>query len=266
MGLPVLVVVVFLIAVLMTIAGRGGGNFYVLAQVFAGVSMHEAASTGQLIMCCTSLAALLIFQKNKTVSWKMALFIGLTASLMAFVGGLLAHLFSGVVLRLVFASILVVASLLMLLPVSEKPPRELSGSFWDRGFLRFEANGAPIFLNLWLATPFSLATGFVAGMVGISGGSFLLPLMVLACRMPMNLAVGTASVTVAATAGMGFIGHVSQGGVHWDWVLPQVGVAIVGGLIGGFFAVKTKPKVLKLVFAITTLVAAALMFFGVCAG
>ena len=42
MTLLFLVPAVFLIAVVMTMAGRGGGNFYVLAQVIAGVSMHAA--------------------------------------------------------------------------------------------------------------------------------------------------------------------------------------------------------------------------------
>lgn len=41
-------------------------------------------------------------------------------------------------------------------------------------------------------------------MVGVSGGSFLVPLMVLACYVPMHVAVGTASTLIAAIALMGF--------------------------------------------------------------
>jgi len=247
---------VFLIAVFMTMAGRGGGNFYVLLQVIAGVSMHLAASTGQLIMFFTSLAALIVFQKHRNVAWRMALFLGLTTSLTAFFGGLLAHLFTGTVLKLVFATLLVIASLLMLFPVAGgKSPASRSRGHW-----RFEASGVSIVINLWLAIPFSIATGFFAGMVGVSGGSFLIPLMVLACRMPMKLAVGTASVLVGATAGMGFLGHVVESGVDWSWALPQAAVAVVGGLIGGKLALKTRPKVLKQIFAYTTLAAAVFMY------
>ncbi len=260
MSQPIMLGIIFLIAVFMTMAGRGGGNFYVIVQVFAGVSMQLAASTGQFIMCCTSLAAMIIFQKHKAVSWRMALFIGLTASVMAFFGGFLAHFFSGVVLKLVFATMLVLASVLMLFPVSERRHRALRPGFWEKGYWRFEAGGEKIAVNLWYAAPFSIATGFIAGMVGVSGGSFLIPLMVLACGMPMKLAVGTASVMVAATAGMGFLGHLTQGGFDWGWALPQAGVAVVGGLIGGALAMKTKPKALKQLFAVTTLVAAAFMY------
>jgi len=41
-------------------------------------------------------------------------------------------------------------------------------------------------------------------MVGVSGGSFLVSLMVLACGVSMHTAVGTASTLIAATAFMVF--------------------------------------------------------------
>ncbi|MBN2495442.1 MAG: sulfite exporter TauE/SafE family protein [Deltaproteobacteria bacterium] len=255
MHMAFLLPAVFLIAVFMTMAGRGGGNFYVLLQVLAGASMHLAASTGQLIMCFTSLAALIVFQKHKNVAWRMALFLGLTASLTAFFGGLLAHFFAGTVLKLVFACLLVLASFLMLYPVSESTSSVPKSGHWS-----FESGEVTIHVNLWLAAPFAIATGFFAGMVGVSGGSFLIPLMVLACRMPMKLAVGTASVMVGATAGMGFLGHVVESGIEWSWAVPQVAVALIGGLLGGKLALKTKPKVLKSIFALTTLAAAIFMY------
>ena len=37
-------------------------------------------------------------------------------------------------------------------------------------------------------------------MVGVSGGSFLVPLMVLDCGVPIYTAVGTASTLISATA------------------------------------------------------------------
>jgi len=260
MSQALLLLIIFLIAVFMTMAGRGGGNFYVLAQVFAGLSMHLAAATGQLIMCATSLAALLVFQKHKNVAWRMAAFIALTTSTMAFAGGFLAHAFEGTVLKLVFATMLVLASLFMLYPVKERKERPADAPRTRSGHWSFGWGDKRFDVNLWVAIPVSLATGLVSGMVGVSGGSFLIPLMVLACGMPMKLAVGTASVMVSATAGMGFLGHMIDGGLDWRFALPQAAVAVVGGLIGGKLALKTKPKVLKLVFALTTLVAALFMY------
>ena len=104
-----------------------------------------------------------------------------------------------------------------------------------------------------------LATGFFSGMVGVSGGSFLVPLMVLACGVPMRVAVGTASAMVATTAFAGFLGHALQGSFRPGWALPVAAAAVCGGLIGARIALKTKPAYLKRLFALTTLAAAVVM-------
>ncbi len=247
--------VIFLLAIVMTMTGRGGGNFYVLIQVIAGLTMQQAAGTGQAILFSTSIAAIIVFQKHKTIVWPMAFFIGLTTSLMAFVGGLTAYAFESMTLKFAFSGMLVLAALFMLLPVKKRG--KLSSK--QPGYWKFKTGGEEYMINLFLAVPIALATGFVAGMLGISGGSFLVPLMVLACRLPMRLAVGTASVMVGATAMMGFLGHVSQAGFDPAWALPQAGAAVIGGIIGGKLALKTKPKKLKLLFALTTFAAAVFM-------
>ncbi|MBW2308325.1 MAG: sulfite exporter TauE/SafE family protein, partial [Deltaproteobacteria bacterium] len=41
--------------------------------------------------------------------------------------------------------------------------------------------------------------------------------------------------------------------------IPLAAVAIVGGTIGGQFAIKTRPRSLKMIFAFTTLSAAGFM-------
>lgn len=121
-------------------------------------------------------------------------------------------------------------------------------------------------INLWLAVPLTLATGFFSGMVGISGGSFLVPLMVVGCGVPMRTAVGTATAMLAATALMGFTGNALHGGFDPTLAIPCAAVAVIGGLIGGKFALKTKPKKLKTISGIITIIAAVLMMVNTLAG
>ena len=83
--------------------------------------------------------------------------------------------------------------------------------------------------------------------------------MVLGCRLPMRIAVGTASVMVSATALLGFLGHALHATFNPVWALPIAGVAVLGGILGGKIALKTKPDCLKTLFALTTLTAAILM-------
>ncbi|KPJ56620.1 MAG: hypothetical protein AMJ42_05115 [Deltaproteobacteria bacterium DG_8] len=246
------------IAVVMAMTGRGGGNFYVPVLVAAGITMHQAATTGQLILVATAIAALLVFQKHKTVDWKLALVIDPPTDIMAFVGGYYAHIFSGIALKFVFAGMLVLASFFMLRPVKESSGNSI-GKF---GFLHRRYRDYEYVVNLWFAIPITAVTGFLAGMVGVSGGSFKIPLMVLACGVPMRIAVGTSSAMVAATALMGFLGHTISGDFNPIWSIPLAIVAVLGGFIGGKYSIKTKPEKLKRIFAYTTIAAAVFMFFN----
>ena len=118
-------------------------------------------------------------------------------------------------------------------------------------------------INLWLTVPISVASGFFAGMVGVSGGSFLVPLMVLACGVPMRVAVGTASAMVASTALAGFLGHSMHESLNLSLAVPLAVITIIGGIIGSRIALKTKPRALKLLFALTTIIAAVLMLVNI---
>jgi uncharacterized membrane protein YfcA len=247
--------VVFVLAVLMTMTGRGGGNFYVLVLVLAGQAIHQAATTGQFILMLSAVTAMLIFHKHKLVDWKLALVIDPPTDVMAFAGGYFSTYVSGITLKFLLAGLLILAGFLMLLKVKDRPIADSKRfGYWHRRYGDVE-----YVVNLWIAIPITAAVGLAAGAVGISGGSFKVPLMVLLCGVPMRIAVGTASAMVAVTALMGFTGHVLSG--HFDplWAIPAACAAVAGGVIGGKLALKTNPQKLKLIFAFTTLAAAVVM-------
>jgi len=250
---------IFIVAVAMTMVGKGGGNFYVVILAIANIPMHEAATTGQFILFSASVAAMIIFQKNKSVSWTLAILVGTFTALSALGGGYFSHLFSGFSLKLVFAVMLLIAGIVMLIPVSENKDITKNKHF---GTMNVKFSGEIYGVNLWLALPVTVLTGFGSGMVGVSGGSFLVPLMVLACGVPMHTAVGTASTLIAATALMGFTGHAVQGDFNPSWAVPLASITIIGGILGGKFALKTKPKHLKKLFAFTNWLAALFMIIN----
>ncbi|MFW6139617.1 MAG: sulfite exporter TauE/SafE family protein [Spirochaetota bacterium] len=248
-------VLILTISSLMTMTGRGGGNFYVPILIALGLPVHQAATTAQLILVASASAAMLIFQKHRSVDWKLALVIDPPTDLMAFLGGYYAHIFEETLLKVIFAGLLVVSAFFMLYPIKEHPPlQKKKPGFWPR-----EYRGYHYVVNLWVALPITAATGLIAGMVGISGGSFKVPLMVLACGVPMRVAVGTSSVMVAVTAFTGFIGHTAGGDFNPYCAVPLAAAAVAGGLIGGKFSLKTKSRNLKRIFAFTTIAAAIFM-------
>ena len=255
-GFIIIGFIILIVAVSMTMVGKGGGNFYVVILAIAGVPMHEAATTGQFILFAASVAAMIIFQKNKSVSWILAVMMGTFTALSALSGGYFSHLFSGFSLKLIFSGMLLVAGIVMLIPVSECRTPTGKKQF---GVIHIRAGKEIYNVNLWIVLPVTIITGLIAGMVGVSGGSFLVPLMVLACGVPMHTAVGTASTLIAATAFMGFAGHAIQGDFNPLWAIPLAIITIVGGLLGGRLALSTKPKHLKQLFAYTNWLAALSM-------
>ncbi len=247
---------IFIVAVTMTMVGKGGGNFYVVILAMADVPMHQAATTGQFILFSASVAAMIIFQKNKSVSWALAVLVGTFTAVSAFGGGYFSHLLSGFSLKLIFAAMLLLAGAIMLIPVSENKSVVKKQ---HAGIIKIKSGSEIYHVNLWIALPVTILTGFGSGMVGVSGGSFLVPLMVLACGVPMHTAVGTASSLIAATAFMGFTGHAIQGDFNPSWAIPLAIITIFGGMAGGKLSLSTKPKHLKKLFAYTNWLAALFM-------
>jgi hypothetical protein len=257
-SLTVVGLLILIVAVTMTMVGKGGGNFYVVILAIAGIHMHEAATTAQFILFFASVAAMIVFQKNKSVSWVLAVLVGAVTALSALGGGYFSHLFSGFTLKIVFSLLLMIAGIVMLLPVAE---RRASTEVRRLGVIRIRSGaGLETYdVNMWIALPVAILTGFGSGMVGVSGGSFLVPLMVFACGVPMHTAVGTASILIAITAFMGFAGHAVQGDFNASWAVPLAVITAFGGILGGRMALSAKPKHLKKLFAYTNWLAALFM-------
>lgn len=261
-NIVLIVSIIFVLTIVMIMSGRGGGNFYVIALVLSGVAMHTASTTSQFILIGSALSGALVFGKAKTMSWPLVFFFGGLNSLMAFIGGFEAHLFTGSALKIVLSVVLGIAGIIMLFP-----EKQTSKSTVDRfGYWNIAEGENQYVINLWIAVPLTMVTGFFAGMVGISGGSFLIPLMVIGSGVPMRTAVGTATAILAATAFTGFLGNALQGGFDPDLAIPCGVVAIVGGLIGGKIALKTKPKSLKNISGIITIIAAGIMMVNTLTG
>ncbi|MFA5477894.1 MAG: sulfite exporter TauE/SafE family protein [Bacteroidales bacterium] len=257
MNIWILAGIILIIALVMTMTGRGGGNFYVLALVLSGIGIHEAATTGQFVLISSSLAATIFFGKKKVVDWKLVLLIGSMTLIPAFLGGFFSDKFDATLLKIIFAIFIFIASVLMLKPVKKEPKPN------KRYRIELKSTNATYQINLIVFIPIVIITGFVAGMVGISGGSFLVPLMVLAVGVPMQIAIGTSTTLVLITATAGFLGHLSTG--HFDVRMSVIlaVAAIIGSLFGTRLTIKANPKILKIIFASTSMIAALIMLYKV---
>jgi len=244
----ILALVFLLISIVFSMIGMGGGILYVPILLFAGYGMTHAPGISLLLITATSLAALYNFSKNRKVDWKLALVIDPPTDIMAFVGGFFSGMVPESILRSVLAVVLMVAGTLMF----KKPSHAYSLShnkkqwwLWHRQF-----NGEQYSVNLPLVLTATALIGILSGMLGITGGIIKLPIMVLLCGVPMDIAVATSTVMVAVTALFGLAGHAIHGMVEWQIGLILAIAAVTGGLIGSNVSVSMNKNMLKRVFGV----------------
>ena len=155
-----IVAIIFALTVVMIMSGRGGGNFYVAALVLLGIPMHTASTTSQFILLASALVGAIVFGKARTMSWPLAIFFGGLNATMAFVGGFMAHAFGGTLLKIILSMLLFVAGIAMLFP--EKQARKAAVSRF--GYWNIQEGDNLYVINLWVAVPMTMATGFFSGM------------------------------------------------------------------------------------------------------
>ena len=257
MNIWILAIIIMLIAFVMTMTGRGGGNFYVLTLVIAGIGMNISASTGQFILMCSSLMAAILFSKQKMNHWKLTILLGVLLFISAMAGGFLGQYFDEKILKLLFAIAMFIAAFFML----KKPKQQLKNN--HKWVISLTSNKECFQVNLLVTLPIVLVTGFISGMVGVSGGSFLVPLMILTMSVPMQVAIGTSTTLVFISAAAGFFGHLGAGFFDYNLAIPLAIAGIIGGFAGAKIALKSKPKNLKYLFAGTQIIASVIMIINI---
>ncbi len=260
----VLALVFFVISTLFSMIGMGGGILYVPILLFAGFTFKQAPALSLILISATSLAALFNFWRNRKVDWKLALVIDPPTDIMAFVGGYFSALLPESVLRMILVVVLMVAGTLMLKGgvQGSNGGRPRSGWwYWHRDF-----NGESYVVNLPLVLTATALIGILSGMLGITGGIIKLPIMVLLCGVPMDIAVATSTVMVAVTALSGLFGHALNQAVDWRIGLVLAGAAVIGGLLGSRISLNLDKKRLKRLFGIVVWLIALKMAWQLLAG
>jgi len=258
-GILLLALVFFVISTVFSLIGLGGGIFYVPILLFAGYSFKQAPALSLILIVATSTAALISFLRSRKVDWKLALVIDPPTNIMAFVGGYFSTLVPEPVLTAVLAGILMIAGTLMLKKNSRGMADRTLKEGWWVWHRRF--HGVEYSVNLPLVLTATAFIGVLSGMLGITGGIIKLPIMVLLCGVPMDIAVATSTIMVAVTALSGLAGHAVNGQVDWRLGLVLALAAGVGGLLGGRISLSLNKALVKRIFGVVVwLVAARLVF------
>ncbi|MDD5094361.1 MAG: sulfite exporter TauE/SafE family protein [Dehalococcoidia bacterium] len=245
------------LAIPFSMVGQGGGSTYVPILLAVGMGMHEASTTSLFMIMLASISATLVFGRSKTVDWRLLLAVAIPSLGSSFAGGFVAQWISVSALKITFAVVLMIAAVFMLRPVSNEgtaPAFMPRIKTWDRTCGGFEYR-----IDL-LVIPVVTLAGFIAGMIGVGGGLFVLPLLALLFGCPMRIAIGVSSTYVGLAATTGFVGHLAGGDPFDIWVaLPLAAAAFIGARIGPSISLKTSIPTLRRVLAVILVGLAAWM-------
>jgi len=252
---------VLFLAIPFSMVGQGGGSTYVPVLVAAGMEFHEAATTSLFMIMLASVAASLVFGRKKTIDWRLLLAIIPFAIAGSFIGGYLAQSIDTEILKILFAAVLGVAAFFMLRPVTEGqcPAFIPHRGRWARsiGEYRYE-------VPIGLLIPATALAGFVAGLIGVGGGLFLLPMLVLLFGCPTRISIGISSTYVGIIALPGFIGHLAGGSPFNFWAaLPLAGAAFIGATLGPMLSLKFKVARLRTILAVVLIGLAGWMLINI---
>jgi uncharacterized membrane protein YfcA len=96
-----------------------------------------------------------------------------------------------------------------------------------------------------LSAFFGLGVGFIAGLLGVGGGIFIVPFMVYVLKSPTKIAAGSSHLIISFSALAGIIGHATS---H-EFDIPLIvvtGIAVlIAGNLGARVSMKFKTKTIR---------------------
>jgi len=239
--LPTLLVVlslVFFVAALYSSVGHGGASGYLAVLSFFAVAPSVMSSTALVLNILVAGVALVAYHRAGHLSFRFAWPFIVLSIPAAFVGGWL-HV-SDQIYHVILAAVLLVAAyrLAMAVTPGENPTESKNPS---------------------LVTALSLGggIGLLSGIVGVGGGIFLSPVVILMrwAETKKTSALSALFIVVNSAAGLG--GRFLKGGFEIGEFLPLVFVAFLGGLIGSHYgANRLSGFILRRLLAVVLLIAA----------
>ena len=249
----------FIISIVLSAVGLGGGAFYVPLLLALGYAFPLASSTSLFLITVTGFSAFSRFQRAKLVDWQLAVVMDTFTDIGAFVGGYTAVHFASHLLKIAFGLLLILAAVFILrLQGRQKfrpDPRQGFG-YWQREFGEYRYS---IFVPAII--PITFAIGYLSGALGVAGGLLKIPIMILWFSVPAKVAVATSSLMVGLTGLLGFTGHLFTGQINWLLSIGVGGVVLIGGQIGSHISIRLPEKRVKQVLAVVLVLIALWMIW-----
>jgi uncharacterized membrane protein YfcA len=244
--------IALLVGLIAAMTGVGGGVFFVpLLSLAYGFSPHQAIGTSLAVIVVTSLSSSIRYWRQKSVDHKVGLVLALTTIPGAFVGAYLTSFVEEGLLTLIFGFFLVFVASRMAFQFSPSRIRiPKMGKVWHR---KIVDSGGTIFeydTNVSLGLLLSFFGGLSSGLLGVGGGSLMVPMLHLTMNFPMHVTVATSMFIMVFTSMSGAATHFSLGNVRSSHAVFLCIGAILGAQLGAYFSNRISGKSLRRMFGV----------------
>ncbi len=205
-----IVLALFLVAMLYSSVGHGGASGYLAVMALFSVAATTTRPTALILNVFVATIAFIQFYRAKSFDWSIFLPFAAASVPMAYLGGRIQ--LAEPVYKIVLGICLIIAAARLAIKLSsETDPKR-----------------PPI----WLSLIIGAVLGLVSGLVGVGGGIFLTPVLLLMNWTDTKTAAGISALFILVNSVAGLAGGVAQlsqlSGVVFVWII----VAVIGGIIG----------------------------------
>ncbi|MCX9084097.1 MAG: sulfite exporter TauE/SafE family protein [Candidatus Methanoperedens sp.] len=247
MDILLIIVIAFLVSILFSLLGLGGAIIYTPLFFWLGFDLLTAIPMALFLNMITTASASITYLKEELVDKKVAYPLISTSIVGALFGSYLANKVEARVIILFLCAILLIASIRII--------------FFNNIGIRVKQKGNK---RIIAGAGFALLIGAISSFIGVGGGTFIVPLLLI-LGFEMKNAVATSAFIITFISLSGFIGHAGFGTQTLDpGILFYSGIAVfVGAQLGSKIIFKrVSSKNISNIFAIVLLLVAGKLLYG----
>ncbi|MGI8543649.1 MAG: sulfite exporter TauE/SafE family protein [Aridibacter sp.] len=215
-GFEILIIAaIFLVAVLYSSVGHGGGSGYLAVMAFFTVAPNVTKPTALALNIFVSAIATIQFYRRGHFSWRVFLPFAVTSIPLAFIGGTINLPIKYYKYLLGFVLLFAAFRLAWRFRGKEENSEETVKQY-----------------SLWLALIIGAIIGITSGLIGVGGGIFLTPILFLTDWTETRKAAGISAMFVLVNSISGLLGNYQNAVNLPSSVGIWIFVAVIGGIIG----------------------------------
>lgn len=236
----------FAISILYSAVGLGGGSAYIAMMVFFGVPKDILPSIALGCNLIVATAGFIRYRHAGFFRWNIFWPFAVASLPFAYIGGRM-HV-SDKIFIIILATALTLASIRLI--------------FWKQTEVKCRTlKGAPPLLSVGHLA-IGAILGLLAGITGIGGGIYLIPILILLKIASPKEASACASLFIVVNSASGLLGQISKSSPDWKMFMPLALAVLAGGAIGSKIgATKLKGEVIQKIVGVILLIAAIKLIF-----